>query len=138
MISKSKTTEMFCAIDDFCIVFESALRQKLISDGKRTRNRKSIMSVSEVLTVTILFHSSGFRCFKHFYIGYVQTHLKSEFPNTVSYNRFVELMQANVLALTLYLKTCCLGKCSGISFVDSTPIRACKNKRIKANKVFDV
>lgn len=41
-----------------------------------------------------------------------------------------------MLPLTLYMKTCCLGECTGISFVDSTPIRACKNKRIKNNKVF--
>jgi len=34
------------------------------------------------------------------------------------------------------MKTCCLGKCTGISFIDSTPIRACKNKRIRCNKVF--
>ncbi len=34
------------------------------------------------------------------------------------------------------MKTCCLGTCTGISFIDSTPIRACKNKRIKQNKVF--
>ena len=45
-------------------------------------------------------------------------------------------MQSNMLALTLYMKTSCLGKCSGISFVDSTPIRACNTKRIYANKVF--
>jgi len=83
-----------------------------------------------------LFHTSGIRCFKHYYISYVQKHLKGEFPCTVSYNRFVELMQSNVLPLTLFLKTCCLGECSGISFVDSTPIRACKNKRISRNNVF--
>jgi hypothetical protein len=83
-----------------------------------------------------LFHLSGIRTFKHFYISYVQVYLKKEFPNTVSYNRFVELMQANVMALSLYMKTCCLGECTGISFVDSTPLRACKNKRISQNKVF--
>jgi len=38
--------------------------------------------------------------------------------------------------MTIFLKTCCLGKCTGISFVYSTPIRVCKNKRIKRNKVF--
>ena len=38
--------------------------------------------------------------------------------------------------MTIFLKTCCLGECTGISFVDSTPIRVCKNKRIKRNKVF--
>ena len=29
-----------------------------------------------------------------------------------------------------------MGEYTGISFIDSTPIRVCKNKRIKRNKVF--
>ena len=62
--------------------------------------------------------------------------MMSEFPKTVSYNRFVELMQGLLLPMTIFVKTCCYGKCTGISFVDSTPIRVCKNKRISANKVF--
>ena len=115
MISKDKITKIFCSIDDFCIVFEPALRKRQINTGKKTRNRKFIMSMSEVVTITVLFHLSGFRTFKHFYIYYLQKHLKQEFPNTVSYNRFVELMQSNTLPLTLYMKTCCLGKCTGIS-----------------------
>uniref|UniRef100_UPI0037448B2C transposase n=1 Tax=Winogradskyella costae TaxID=2697008 RepID=UPI0037448B2C len=45
-------------------------------------------------------------------------------------------MKSNLLQLTLYMKTCCLGKCTDISFIDSTPIRACKNKSIAQNKVF--
>jgi len=136
MISTDKITEIFCSIDDFCNVFEPALFKKLISSGKKTRNRKFTMSTSEILTITVLFHLSGHRTFKHFYLFYVQKHLQNEFPNTLSYNRFVELMQSNMLPLTLYMKTACLGECTGISFIDSTPIRACKNKRIHANKVF--
>uniref|UniRef100_UPI00261718F4 IS982 family transposase n=1 Tax=uncultured Tenacibaculum sp. TaxID=174713 RepID=UPI00261718F4 len=72
----------------------------------------------------------------HFYLFYVQKHLSKDFPVTVSYNRFTELLQQNLMPMTLFLKTCCLGKCNGISFIDSTPIRVCKNKRIKRNKVF--
>ena len=34
------------------------------------------------------------------------------------------------------MKTACLGNCTGISFIDSTPIRVCNKKRIKSNKVF--
>ena len=94
------------------------------------------MCTSEVITIYYLFHLSGFRCFKHFYIFYVQKHMKNEFPNTVSYNRFVELMQSALMPMTIFAKTCCLGSCTGISFVDSTPIRVCKNKRIGRNKVF--
>lgn len=136
MISTNKITEIFCSIDDFCKVFEPALKQRTLTRGENKRNRTFKMSTSEILTITVLFHLSGHRTFKHFYLYYVQEHLQKEFPDTVSYNRFVELMQANMLPLTLYMKTCCLGECTGISFVDSTPIRACKNKRIKNNKVF--
>lgn len=136
MISKDKITEIFCSIDDFCLVFDPALQKRQLSTGKKTRKRKFMMTTSEIVTITVLFHLSGIRTFKHFYIDYVQKHLYQEFPNTVSYNRFVELMQSNLLPLTLYIKTCCLGECTGISFIDSTPIRACKNKRINQNKVF--
>ena len=110
MITTDKITEIFCSIDDFCKHFDQALSKKLICSGKKTRNRKFKMSTSEILTITVLFHMSGQRTFKHFYLFYVKKHLKNEFPDTVSYNRFVELMQSNMLALTLYMKTCCLGQ----------------------------
>jgi hypothetical protein len=38
-----------------------------------------------------IFHLSGYRTFKEFYLGYVCKHLNKEFPNLVSYNRMVEL-----------------------------------------------
>jgi hypothetical protein len=60
--------------------------------------------------------------------------MQNEFPNTVSYNRFLELMQSVLLPMTIFAKTCCLGSCTGISFVDSTPIRICKNNRTRCNK----
>ncbi|MGI0077908.1 MAG: IS982 family transposase [Nitrosopumilaceae archaeon] len=133
MINLDKVTDIFCLVDEFCAKFENYTCQFMVGNPSK---RPSIMSKSEVMTITILFHLSGFKCFKHFYINYVQKHMKGDFPNTVSYNRFTELMQSNILPLTMFLKTCCIGECTGISFVDSTPIRVCKNKRIKRNKVF--
>ena len=62
--------------------------------------------------------------------------MQTEFPNTVSYNRFVELIRSVLSPLMIYLKTPRSGKCSGISFVDSTPLRVFHNKRIHSNKVF--
>ncbi len=38
--------------------------------------------------------------------------------------------------MSLFLKTCCLGESTVISFIDSTPVRVCKLKRIRNNKVF--
>lgn len=136
MISNDKVTEIFFDIDEFCKVFEPAFTEKLLEDGKKHRKRAFKMSMSEILTITVIFQLSGHRTFKHFYLFYVQKHMKTEFPDTVSYNRFTELMQANMLPLVLFMKTRCLGECTGISFVDSTPVRVCKNKRISSNKVF--
>ena len=52
------------------------------------------------------------------------------FPELVSYNRFVELEREVAVPLALFIKKVLLGKCTGISFVDSTPLRVCKNQRI--------
>jgi len=133
MITYSKVTEIFCIVDEFCKEFDKHTKPFLIG---RPSKRPRIMSQSEVITIMILFHMSGFKCFKHFYIHYVKVHMKSEFPNTVSYNRFTELQQKSILPLTMFLKLFRKGDCTGISFVDSTCIRVCKNKRIKQNKVF--
>lgn len=133
MICFDKITDIFSIVDEFCKDFDKTTQPFLL--GKPSK-RPSIMSKSEVITIYLLFHLSGFRCFKHYYIFYVQKHMQNEFPNTVSYNRFLELMQSVLLPMTIFAKTCCLGNCTGISFVDSTPIRICKNKRISRNKVF--
>ena len=36
----------------------------------------------------------------------------------------------------MFLQICCFGRCTGISFIDSTCIPVCHNKRICRNKVF--
>jgi len=128
-----KVTEIFYLADDFCQEFSKSFESHLIGNKPKKAPR---MSDSEVITIMILFHFGSFRNLKHFYLFYVQKHLQSEFPKTVSYNRFVELSHRVCMPMTLFLKTCCLGDCTGISFVDSTPVRACKNKRISRNKVF--
>ena len=38
--------------------------------------------------------------------------------------------------MVIFLQTCCLGNCSGISFLDSTVLKACHYKREKQNKAF--
>lgn len=133
MICFDKITDIFSIVDEFCKDFDKTTQPFLLG---ATSKRPPRMSKSEVITIYLLFHLSGFRCFKHFYIFYVQKHMQNEFPNTVSYNRFLELMQSVLLPMTMFAKTCCLGKCTGISFVDSTPIQVCKSKRISRNKVF--
>ena len=54
----------------------------------------------------------------------------------VSYNWFVELQKKAIVSLSIFLKTNGLGKYTGISFIDSTPLRACNIKREKQHKTF--
>jgi hypothetical protein len=136
MFSPDKLTEIFCSIDDFCKEFTPLWKSRAVGKGK-TRNKPAKLSLSEVMTLQVLFHLSGFRNFKTFYTGYVCRHLNSWFPELVSYNRMVELCGASVVPLAVYLKSRALGQCSGISFIDSTPVRVCHNKRIHSHKVFD-
>jgi hypothetical protein len=136
MKTDDKIIEVFCKVDDFCKTFSEQLKTRQIGNKPRKRNRAFAMSESEVITIAICFHLGGFRNFKHFYMNYVCLHLKGYFPQTVSYNRFVELMQSTLLPMAIYLKTQCLGQCTGISFVDSTPLRVCHIKRERSHKTF--
>lgn len=126
---------IFCEIDDFCLAFEPVFKEKLLSHKVRRRHRASKMRLSEVLTIVVYFHSSGYRNFKTYYLEYVQKTLAKEFPDLVSYNRFVELMTEAVVPLAVYLDTR-KAECSGISFIDSTVLAVCHNRRIHAHKVF--
>jgi hypothetical protein len=133
-ITKDKITEIFYFTDEFCKEFEKSISKHTL---EKEPKRKPKMNQSEVITILILFHFGAFKNLKHFYINYVQSILLQEFPDTASYNRFVELSQSVALPMTMFLKTCCMGNCTGISYIDSTPLRVCKNKRIPRHKVFE-
>jgi hypothetical protein len=91
---------------------------------------------SEIMTILILFHQSHYRDFKAYYTQYVQRHLPDEFPASVSYHRFVELMPTVLVPLVANLYTR-MGQCTGISFIDSTPLAVCHNARIHSHRVFE-
>lgn len=138
MLTDCQITEIFCKIDDFCKDFYKTVSDHTLSKHTviKHKNKHFTMSDSEIMTILIIFHSGCFRNLKHFYIFHIQKNMKSDFPNTVSYNRFTELQQKVILPMGIFLKTCCLGTCSGISFVDSTSIKVCHIKRQHSNKVF--
>lgn len=126
--------ELFVEIDDFYQEFESwAAPQQL--PGKAKRGPEPSLSPSEVMTIVIHFHQAGYRDFKHYYQRHVCEHLFAEFPRLVSYGRFVELMPSVLLLLCAYLQSR-FGRCTGIAFVDSTPLAVCHNRRISRHKVF--
>ncbi len=137
MITADKVTELFCMADDFCKFFDRLMaRYTIKSPRKRSYHRDSTMSKAEIMLIMILFHDSGYRCLKHFYNDKVCKHLRHLFPRVVSYNRFVELEREVAIPLALFIKKVLLGECTGISFVDSTPLRVCRNQRIHIHRTF--
>ena len=128
MYTKDKVTELFCIADDFCQFFDAMMEKYTIKEAKKRKyHHDSTLSKSVVMLIMILFHDSGYRCLKHLYLEHVSKHLQHLFPELVSYNRFVELEKNVAIPLALFIKKVLLGKCTGISFVDSTPLRVCKN-----------
>ena len=130
--------EIFYIVDEFCKEIEKTMEGHLVASNpaKKTRKRAFTMSDSEVITIMIMFHQSHYRDIKAFYINHIQQHCKRDFPHTVSYNRFVELQQKALVPMVLFLQFCCLGCCTGISFIDSTPVRVCHIKRERSHRVF--
>lgn len=128
--------ELFCHVDDFWQAFQPNWYEHLLEEGERQRLRPAQLSESEIMTIMIHFHQSGYRTFKDYYTRYVRKHLSGEFPGLVSYGRFVNLMPRVGIPLFVYLHML-MGHCTGISFVDSTPLKVCHNKRIHHHRVFD-
>ena len=128
--------ELFCDVDDFCQKFEPLWNQQQLASGEKKRQRARSLTISEIMTILIAFHQSHYRDFKAYYCEQVSKNWHKEFPGLVSYTRFVEYTPSVVIPLIGYLRTRCLGRCSGISFIDSTSLDVCLNQRIHSHKVF--
>jgi hypothetical protein len=131
----SRLIAMFCDIDDFCKRFEPLYHRHLLQSRPHSRTRRTELALSEIMTIIVYFHSSHYRTFKHYYTAFVEPYLRPYFPTLVSYTRFVELMPRALVPLCCYLRTR-TGRCTGMAFIDSTPLAVCHNRRIRTHKVF--
>ena len=98
----NKLVEIFCDVDDFCRVFIPQWEKQLIADGNIKRKRSCRMTMSEIMTVLIAFHTSNHRDFKNYYKGYIAKFYRSHFPNLLSYTRFLEVMPKAIVPLSSY------------------------------------
>ena len=127
---------IFCHVDDFCKEFNKLLLQENANLPKTKRGRKRNMSLSEIMTIAIYYHYSGYKNFKSYYLNCVEKELRTCFKKLASYNRFVELMQEVAVPMALYCKLLNSNKCTGASFIDSFSLPVCHIKRQYSNKVF--
>lgn len=139
MFCTDEITKIFIEVDDFCKEFSNEIANlKLLSlpSDKKRRKRPARLSDSEIITILICFHLGAHKTFKHYYQQIVCQYWTDLFPGLVSYNRFIELQQKTFVVFALFMKERCLGKCTGISFMDSTTLKVCRNQRIHNHKVF--
>jgi hypothetical protein len=127
-------TAIFYLVDEFCRIYQEWQKNRLISCNQ-IRIRKHHMSLSEMLTIMIIYHLSPCREFKAFYQYFLVIRHKSDFREFLSYNRFVELMPTLLVPLLVMIHCLC-GKKDGIYFIDSSKMQICNNKRTNSNRVF--
>ena len=136
MLKESQLVSIFCEIDDFCKELDKNMSQlQLTGPSKGRRGPACCLSISEIMTVQILFQMVGYRNFKTFYTSFLQIYWKQYFPRLPSYQRFVELTHRALYPLTLFaqLKS---GKKTGIYYIDGSCLPVCHLKRSKRNKIF--
>lgn len=138
MISEHQLVAIFCEIDDFCKDFDKNISEFLLSSPtKGQRGPNCSLSISEIMTVQILFQMIGYRNFKTFYRGFLQKYWVNYFPNLPGYTRFVELIPRSIFPLTLFTQFRC-GKKTGIYYIDSSCLPVCHMKRSRRHKTFDM
>ena len=133
--NENKLIEIFISCDDFCQLFDGWLAKRSLPSNQN--QPLSTLSNSEILTLIIFYHYSGYKCFQYYYQDLVRNVLVKDFPKIPSYNRFIELIPYQTLRLQMFLKYLSLFSIrTGNYFIDSKKMPVCDNRRIHSNKVF--
>jgi hypothetical protein len=130
-----RLTETFCEVDDFCKAFQPQWEKHLIGNDKKPRGPDAGLCDSEIITILLALHSSGFKYLKSFYNSPWGEVLWHYFPGMPCYERFVALQQRAFVPLVFFMLSR-MGKKTGIYYIDSTALPVCHNKRIQRHKTF--
>jgi hypothetical protein len=78
--------ELYYVVEECCKLYEAQQRSRALPSCNQ-RNRAGQMSVSEMVTIMVYFHLSGYKCFKYFYLQRIVGWHRREFPRLHSYSR---------------------------------------------------
>lgn len=133
----NQLVSIFCEIDDFCNELDQHCQHYMLTGPtKSNRGPACGLSISEIMTILVMFQMSRFRDFKNFYSGFLSFYHKSYFPNLPSYGRFVNLINRAIFPLTIFTQIKA-GKQTGVYYIDSSCLPVCHIKRSKRHKTFD-
>lgn len=145
--------ELFIDVDDFCnthekwktthelkkltTAFETALKSDNLGKRRVGQFWTSNLSKSEVITILVYYHQSGYKCFEYYYKRLVLPVLKPYFPKIVGYKYFLSLIEKCFETIFLFLQwQVKSSEPTGIYYVDSKRLPVCHNRRIHSHKVF--
>ena len=133
--NENKLIEIFVFVDDLCDQLDAWLLENK-SDEKVTH--QSQLAISEILTILIFYHYSGYKNFQYCYNRFVRKTLQPYFPHVVTYKRFLSFIPRCFNHLYVISKIrCMMAEKTGIYFIDSKKLPVCHNRRIHSNKVFE-
>lgn len=135
-LNTTKLTEIFIEVDDFNKGINKFIdAQSLPNPNGSIRKRERKMNASEMMTIVIYYHFSGFKCFKWYYNYVIKKLFKDYFPESFSYNRFIYLMAELNIPLMLLMACCRLSVPTDGNYIDSKKLVVSHNRRIKQHKV---
>lgn len=129
-------TEIYVEIDDFCKANSKMIEQTWKTTGLLKKPHPSQLSLSEVTTILVYYHLSVYRNFQSYYEEHVLKDLRRDFPDAVSYGRFVQLIPRCLVVVMMFLQyRCSQSKATGIYYGDSYPLPSCHPKRVHQHRV---
>ena len=134
---KKDITALFCFVDTFVQAAQSYIHANQLEERSRRKpTRTCSMTLSEILTVLLMYHQSGCKNFEYFYKLYMPLYL-GEFRCLLSYTRFIEIKSRALPYLIGLLQWYFTQSTpTGIAYIDSTSLAVCHNKRTPMHKVF--
>lgn len=118
-INEEKLIAIFVTVDDFVNLFDEWLVSRALQPSKQA-TRQTDLSTSELITLVVYYHHSGYKNFQYYYQRLVLTTMRPYFPHLVSYQRLIDLLPRLVVVLHVLTKyLCLLSKRTGCYFADS-------------------
>lgn len=130
-----RLVEVFCEADDFCKAFREQFEEHLLGTGPGPQGPEPGLCDSEIITILLVLHSSGFKHLKGFYNSPYGAVLRQYFLGMPCYERFVTI-QKQAFAALVFFTLSRMGQKRGISYIDSTALPVCHNRRINRHKTF--
>src|ERR1700746_2947133 len=127
--------EVFCAVDDFCKAFQPHWEAHQISGSYQPRGPQPGLTDSEIITLLLVLHSSGFKYLKNFYNSPMGEGLRRYFPGMPCYERFVTLQKRVLVPLMCFMFSR-MGRKTGIYYIASPALAVCHNRRIGRHQTF--